>query len=106
MTQIHSNQLSGTVPSVLVMASCFASLFQPPPIENNSYESNSLYQGAYFSNSSKSTFDSWKREYSLSSVKFEQVIKNFYSDLTLNQEGLGSEFERILNDNMWDLYES
>src|SRR5690349_2358449 len=106
MTEIHSNQLSGTVPSVLVMASCFASLFQTVPIEDNNYKPSSLPQGVYFSSSNKSTFDNWKTEYSLSSVKFEQVIQKFYSDLTLKQERLGIEFEKILHDNLWDLYES
>jgi hypothetical protein len=38
--------------------------------------------------------------------EFIEEVKVFYSELLLNQKPLGSEFEKILNDNLWDLYNS
>lgn len=40
-----------------------------------------------------------------SSEEFEQIIVNFYKDLLSNQEPLGIEFEKVLYDNLWNLYE-
>lgn len=37
---------------------------------------------------------------------FESSVANFYSTLLSAQEPLGAEFERVLHDNLWDLYES
>ncbi len=41
-----------------------------------------------------------------SSVEIETVVTNFFSELSSNQEVLGSEFEQILLGNLWDLYQS
>jgi hypothetical protein len=37
---------------------------------------------------------------------FEQAVGNFYEQLLVHQEPLGDDFERILHQNLWDLYES
>ena len=37
---------------------------------------------------------------------FETRIANFYSKLLASQKPLGYDFEQVLNDNIWDLYES
>lgn len=37
---------------------------------------------------------------------FEQIIQNFYSRLLASQEELGTDFEKALYNNLWDLYES
>jgi len=39
-----------------------------------------------------------------SSSVAEVSIVSFYSDLLANQERLGREFEKVLFDNLWDLY--
>lgn len=47
------------------------------------------------------------RQYTLSEQAiFESDITNFYAKLSSNQEALGYEFERVLFDNLWDLYQS
>lgn len=38
--------------------------------------------------------------------EFEEYISNFYRNLLNSQEPLDEEFEKILNDNLWDLYET
>lgn len=35
-----------------------------------------------------------------------ETVSNFYAQLIENQEPLGQEFEQVLHDNLWDLYES
>jgi hypothetical protein len=41
-----------------------------------------------------------------SSEGLETVITNFFSKLSANQEPLGSEFEQVLFEDLWDLYQS
>lgn len=36
----------------------------------------------------------------------ESELKKFYKNLLENQEPLGYEFEKVLHDNLWDLYET
>jgi hypothetical protein len=35
---------------------------------------------------------------------FEAAVTDFYAKLLANQEPLGKEFERVLHENLWDLY--
>lgn len=37
-------------------------------------------------------------------VDFELSVSNFYNDLLVEQETLGYEFEKVLYDNLWNLY--
>lgn len=37
--------------------------------------------------------------------RFMDGMANFYAKLAAAQEPLGSEFERVLQENLWDLYE-
>lgn len=39
------------------------------------------------------------------SLNFEQAISAFYTQLLSKQEPLDRDFEKILHDNLWDLYE-
>lgn len=52
------------------------------------------------------SFASISGDYTLSDLSFEQVTTNFYSKLLASQERLGEAFEKVLNENLWDLYES
>jgi hypothetical protein len=45
---------------------------------------------------------SYERE--LSNLDFENAVSGFYSNLLANQEPLGQEFEKVLHDNLWNLY--
>lgn len=38
--------------------------------------------------------------------EFVDTVSSFYAQLLDNQEPLGQEFEQVLHDNLWDLYES
>ena len=37
-------------------------------------------------------------------LDFEGAMATFYSTLLARQESLGKEFERVLHENLWDLY--
>lgn len=39
-------------------------------------------------------------------ITFESVVTDAFAALSLNQEPLGYEFERVLFENLWDLYQS
>lgn len=70
----------------------------------------SLLQQSYSSGLNKATFDLHRNPfsgmYSFTADKFEVTIGNFYARLFASQEPLGGEFERVLHDNLWNLYES
>jgi hypothetical protein len=42
--------------------------------------------------------------YELSNLDFGKALSAFYSNLLARQESLGQEFEKVLYDNLWDLY--
>lgn len=69
-------------------------------IENNTaYETYSI-SSSYFNSES----------YSISSIdtreEFTEILSSFYGKLAKEQEPLGDKFLKILNENIWDLYES
>lgn len=37
---------------------------------------------------------------------FQAVVTNFFGNLSATQEPLGQEFEQVLFENLWDLYQS
>ena len=59
---------------------------------------------------SNATFDTYRGvvsgQYDIGTGKFEQAVGNFYAQLLLSQEPLGAEFEKVLYDNLWNLYEA
>lgn len=38
--------------------------------------------------------------------EFETTVAEFYQSLLVKQEPLGEPFQKILHENLWDLYES
>lgn len=38
--------------------------------------------------------------------EFEKEVSRFYARLLERQQPLGEEFEKVLHENLWDLYES
>lgn len=47
-----------------------------------------------------------KSVYNLTDNWFEQAISIFYSRFLANQESIEPELEKIIHENIWDLYES
>lgn len=80
-----------------------------PAAENNNIQSRFLLH-SYVAASNSATYDPTGNPltevYSTSApLNFEQAISDFYAQLLAKQEPLGEDFEKILNDNLWDLYE-
>jgi hypothetical protein len=44
-------------------------------------------------------------EYQQESDRFEVSIAQFYAKLLASQESLGPAFEKVLHENLWNLYE-
>jgi len=69
-----------------------------------------LLQNAYSLDSNKSTYGRYSTsitgEYNIVPNGFEQSVGDFYARLLHSQEPLGNEFEKVLYENIWDLYES
>ena len=83
---------------------------QMHPNGNLSEQSNKpLLQQPYSLDRTLSTFTRYATitgEYITAPIGFEQSVGNFYARLLANQEPLGEVFEKVLYENLWDLYES
>lgn len=69
-----------------------------------------LKQNSYHSVSVSPTFDQYSNifsgEFTSSLDPLVEAVTNFYSKLLSSQEHLEPEFEQVLNENLWELYES
>lgn len=109
MNEIQYNRGAGTYSAVLwvglgVAVGSFNFL-------GDSYKENikPVLPSLYASNLNTLTYNSYTNlltgEYA-TPRKFEEAIETFYARLLTNQEPLGAVFEKVLNENIWDLYES
>lgn len=71
--------------------------------------SDPLFISPYRLFSTPATFDQCRTifmgEYRQESNRFENNIAQFYANLLAHQEALESSFEKVLYENLWDLYE-
>lgn len=114
MNRDYIRQTPPTIGTV-VIAGMLASTFLPSNC-NNAHPSNMppfsasnnyaySYRGTPLTHeSSKNVFTG----YCSSSIEttFEAVVTSFFEELSSNQELLGHEFERVLFESIWDLYQS
>ena len=114
MNRDYIGQTSQTIGTV-VMFGMLASTFLPsnydnaPPSNTPPFSASNNY--AYSYRGTPLTHEPSKNiltGYYPSSVEttFEAVVTSFFQELSSNQEPLGSEFERVLFENLWDLYQS
>ena len=111
MNEIRSNLSSSTMSSVVITGLLSAALLNAlPETSNLGSRNNALSNNAYYAKNFGATSDSFRSkvtgQYDLSPPPFEQVVTNFYVNLLSAQEPLGATFEKVLHDNLWDLYES
>lgn len=93
-------------------ASIFATalLVSPPALASDHHQILMLQPAKYNISSISSTFDQYSNiftgEFSNNYVPFVETITDFYAMLLSSQEQLEPEFEQVLHENLWDLYES
>lgn len=111
MNEIRYNLASSTL-SHVVMAGLFsmAALNASPGKVAPTSGVQPFSRNTYLSEGSSATFDSFRGgisgQYDHTPIQFEQAVGNFYARLLSSQEPLGLEFEKVLYENLWDLYES
>ncbi|WP_428356726.1 hypothetical protein [Methyloprofundus sp.] len=110
MNNIEVHQISGTV-SAVIIATAISGL--PATNEINQDFSQIITAAAsYVSGGSSPTFSESKNlqqnsiNHNSINVSFEHSTSQLYSALESQQEPLGKEFEKVLYDNLWELYES
>ena len=108
MNNIQFNQLQSTFPNAVIVAGVIAQLCSQHI--GTIDEQKILPNISYHSTSNSATYtrmtNAMTGEFSTAPDSFESVISRFYTSLLSNQEPLGADFEAVLNDNLWDLYES
>lgn len=111
MNEIRYDQASSTFSQVLIAGLLATQMLSALPVKDVAVQGNKrLLQGPYSWSGSKATFNHYSNpitgEYSFTPNTFEQEVSNFYARLLANQERLGAEFEKVLHENIWNLYES
>lgn len=110
MSDIEINQISTTVGAIII-ATALSGLSVANK-SNQDFSQITTSRDSYIPNGSSPTFSENQelQKHSINNIElnnsFEQVTSQFYSELEVQQEPLGKEFEKVLYDNLWDLYES
>lgn len=111
MNELRYGQSSSTFSYVLMAGLVAAQLMHSDPahLGHANLSSGSL-RGIYSATGNTNTFSTYGNpisgEYEIGSSDFEFSVGRFYARLLDGQEPLGGEFEKVLYDNLWDLYES
>jgi len=111
MNEIRPNLSSSTMGFIVMTGLLSAAMLNVLPVGSMSGSKNhTLSNNAYSANDRGATSDSFRSkvtgQYDFPPPPFEQVVVNFYAKLLAVQEPLGVAFEKVLYDNLWDLYES
>lgn len=109
-SNITSGQISSTVGQCVIISSLIASGVAATSFIDFKDNDMTYQSNAYIQSNNQSTFDNHNHYLTESATAknepFNQKIVGFYSYLLTNQEPLGEEFEKVLHENLWDLYES
>ncbi len=102
-----SSQTVGYLTASLIATALYACV-QLPPVNN--VNPTNINCSTYHTLASPSTFDQYRNIYSgeyMSDIDpFVGEMSNLYERLLTHQERLEPEFETVLNENLWELYES
>lgn len=113
MNKYNIDKTSQTLGTVFI-AGMLASTFLPSYCKDEPFprtiQSSASNNYAFALHGTSQTHESSKSSltgYYLSSAKmFEAAITSFFEEISSNQEALGHEFEQVLFENLWDLYQS
>jgi len=111
MNEIRYNQTNTLGQMVLIVGVLALQALPTISQQEVTAQSNKSISGAtYRTKNNTSTYshlgNPFSGEYSNAPEVFEQTVGNFYEQLLAHQEPLGDDFERVLHQNLWDLYES
>lgn len=111
MNEITYNNTVGTFSQIIIVAGLLASnLFPAKTVDKNHMVYMQPSQTEYtptYNWSALTTNPSFNLEHgTIESDSFEKSVGNFYARLLARQEPLGADFEEVLQNNLWDLYES
>jgi len=111
MNNIRYGQASTTFSPVIVAGLLAIQALHGISVESNAENVNEyLFQRIYSLGGSNPTYKNYSNSitgtFDFVPVEFEQAVGSFYARLLASQEPLGADFEKILYDNLWDLYES
>ena len=108
----YTEQTSCTIGYIPIPGIIATQLLSTPPLNTKQEDFHTpLYRcNVYQSSAIPHTFDQFRSvvtgEYYQGIDQFEAAISDFYATLIASQELLGIEFEKVLYENLWDLYES
>ena len=106
MSNFILNQQPSTIGSVIIMSGMLVGQALFSDIDkvyvNDTFKNEADTSGTF---SEYSQITNNHLQYKPTKDVFEKSIMGFYTRLLASQEPLGTEFEEVLFDNLWDLYE-
>ena len=114
MDNYFNNQESGTVGSVTIngiLAARYLAAQMNVKQDKDQYRLRSIRDDyhRFATSATSATFDHCRTivmgEYQQESDRFEVSIAQFYAKLLASQESFGPAFEKVLHENLWNLYE-
>ena len=108
MSNYNIRQMPKTV-STLIVSGLIASTYTHAPIIQKE-DSGLQFVSSYSTNAISKTTSSQRTDIFHSmqqkEFQFENVLTNFVTQLSSQQEDLGEGFQNVLMDNLWDLYQT
>ncbi|MFN7097015.1 MAG: hypothetical protein ACK4PR_05615 [Gammaproteobacteria bacterium] len=108
MNKLQTSSTSSSITRLIMISS----LLTPPALvpssnlKNHNYILPNIKTQNYQREATTSTYQSYVYVEDSSANTFEKTMTEFYTFLTENQKPLGDKFEKILYENLWDLYQS
>lgn len=114
MNKYHIEQTSRTLGTVVIAGMLASTLLPPDCSHEPSSSSPHFSEGNNYAFAFRGTSPTHEPNKNIltghypssTETAFESVVTSFFEELSSNQEPLGHEFERVLFENLWDLYQS
>lgn len=105
MNRLNFNRQSSTIGNIVIVSGLLATgmmLENSSDITTPSKPYELKINSSTFSNYGNKSLS--ENTGTISQNSFEQVVSGFYISLLESQETLGEDFEKVLYENLWDLY--
>jgi len=104
MTSYSIQQVSGILISTATILHAGIMLDFAEPVDHYNHPIQPPYRIEETSKTFSQLANFFTGEFDTSTSNFEFSVSSFYADLLSKQEPLGEEFEKVLYDNLWNLY--
>lgn len=110
MNNYNVNSVTKTAAFITTGLIASAMVFNQPALNAEGHQFNDFLLKAYVFSGPLPTYDQNRSLITHELINIEdpivQTMSDVYKSLLYGQESLGEDFQKVLSDNLWDLYES